>query len=237
MDYETIEKLAPPLFNVLAFVVPAWLIFYPPRRLRARPFRIRPPVALAVSLAGEYLLYYGLVAPANEALLRTFDSGVFFDGPLMFADPVFSWGATSLYIILLLLARSLWLIGTARTADISLLPESASPQPTRPRPTPRERAWFCGAVIVWTLALFGNGVCFARLVKALIFETFESRGWTIDAQPIGVTPEYWIYLLPMSLAFIAAIAAALVFDQRSHFVHRTAHATREYLRRKERLLD
>ena len=117
MDFETVSKISEPALNVLGLGVPAWLVFYPPRKMRARPWWFRGSVAMLAAEAGIYALFYGFVYPAAAAYRSAFErehpgSALFMDGILMTGPNL--WIPLALYTALCLILRSLYLVCVPR---------------------------------------------------------------------------------------------------------------------------
>src|SRR5438105_1463582 len=66
MDLDTAYSIAQPILLFLFFGLPAWLIFYPPGRLRKLPSSSRAILAILTGVACDSALIHGLVSPAIE---------------------------------------------------------------------------------------------------------------------------------------------------------------------------
>ena len=127
MDFETICDISEPTLNVFFFGVPAWLIFYPPRRVRALSSWYRPVLAILAAQGGIYALFYGFVYPAAAAYRRAYESahpgaGLFLDGILL-TDPNYLWIPIAVYTAICFAARSIYLVFTSRTRNATVRPE------------------------------------------------------------------------------------------------------------------
>ena len=128
MDFETICDISFPIQNVFFFGVPAWLIFYPPRRVRELSSWYRPVLAILTAQAGNYALFYAFVYPATDAYLRAHerahpDENLFLDGILLY-EPQYLWLSITTYTIICFVARGIYLACTSRTPHAPIPPNS-----------------------------------------------------------------------------------------------------------------
>jgi len=121
MEFETICDVSEPILYVFFFGVPAWLIFYPPRKLRVLSNWYRPFAAILVAQAGIYALFFGFVYPATDAYRRAYenahpDSSLFLDGILLF-EPSQMWPAVAVYTVFCFVVRGIYLACASRTTE------------------------------------------------------------------------------------------------------------------------
>jgi hypothetical protein len=74
MSFDTICDVSFAALYVLVLGVPAWFVFYPPRRVRSWPWFCRPILAVVCAQLGTYALFYAFVYPASRAYLRAHPS-------------------------------------------------------------------------------------------------------------------------------------------------------------------
>ena len=115
MDFETIgEGFFWTLFTI-SLAIPAWLVFYPPTRIKSWPSILRPLLALVFAQAAIYAMYYCWIYPALFSYLRG-HPGALLDGllvvpPIRFL-PIPAVAATVFYTI-----RTCFLVYRRRSDD------------------------------------------------------------------------------------------------------------------------
>ncbi len=127
MSFDTICGISFPILNVLVFGVPAWLVFYPPRTVRALSVWFRPILAFLAAQASVYALFYGFVYPASRAYGAAYElahpnSTLFLDGILL-VKPLSLWLPIVATTVGCFVARGVYLAFASLTNHASSPPD------------------------------------------------------------------------------------------------------------------